>query len=285
MRGEPLPVARRCAHPVDEIEDRKGPEDFARIDLGQDGVEVVVRGRLREAGLRSRGREHRPDLAPIFTKPVRARGQRQRSALVEPEVSPRAATSLRNHRDVMGILQRRRLQLVFAEVRAAVGAHFSGRPGLRGQPLDRVIAVFGVAGRNDVFPLRLEFSAHILDRDHVALAREPASWLDRPVRVLVVGGAHHDHRKLLREALREVEVGGEQHAIPHRNQHAALDPHRVLRLGRQDGFRRCTADRATKQRARKGYHEARLGRRFHRISSAWRRSRFSMDGDDRRDRL
>src|SRR6266699_2429508 len=130
--------------------------------------------------------------------------------------------------------------LVAARVRETNRPHLAVRPLLRRQPLDGVVAVLGLQREWIPLTLGVVAAADVLNRDGVPVAAEELGGADRGQGLATVRGALQDGRELAghRAAVprREVEVGREAHAIPHRHHDAALRAH-VVDRGRSLPFR------------------------------------------------
>jgi hypothetical protein len=141
----------------------------------------------------------------------------------------------------VGRRKRRQRMLGAAGVGETDRAHLAVAPRLPPEPFDRVVAVRPLQREGIPFPFRVEAPAYVLQRDDVAVAREELRGGNQAEAALVIRRAFEDDGEGANRAgarvQREVEVGGEAHAIPHRNQHVALD-HHVITGGRSLPARR-----------------------------------------------
>src|SRR5712664_4066251 len=130
--------------------------------------------------------------------------------------------------------------LVAARVGETDRPHLAVRPLLRRQPLDGVVAVLGLQREWIPLTLGVVAAADVLNRDGVPVATEELGGADRGQPLATVRGALQDGREAAghRAAVprREVEVGREAHAVPHRHHDAALRAH-VVNRGRSLPFR------------------------------------------------
>ena len=108
--------------------------------------------------------------------------------------------------------------------------HLAVAPGLFGDPFDGVIAIPSLVYEGLPFALGVVSSPAVLDRHHIAPAGVELAVPVVAGGAVVVGRPYEDGGKLAL-GIREVEIGGEPHPIPHRDHHPKVHPNLVPRLG------------------------------------------------------
>ena len=120
-----------------------------------------------------------------------------------------------------------------------VSEHSDGavRPGLAHDPFDRVVAVVDLVDVGNRLSLGTELAPDVLDHEHVATLGEPGRqlWHEGVPPALVVGEADEHGRVAVPR--RQVDVGGQAHAVPGRHHDLVgqgvdrrrLDGHKVNR--------------------------------------------------------
>ena len=135
----------------------------------------------------------------------------------------------RAHRPQVGRMGQRGQPLDAAQVGAAGGADVAVAPGLRRDPLDHVVAVRPVVAIGHEHAVRVAPPAHVHhDIDIAALGKIAPRRGDV---VLVVGRAHHQ-RGIAALRARAGNVGGQRHAVAHRNSYIEQHPQLVGRRAR-----------------------------------------------------
>ncbi len=150
------------------------------------------------------------------------------AARVDPVVIEIREADARRHGGEMPVAERRRQPLREREVGRPARADLPGGPRLGPAPLLRVVAVLGLVDERRPHALRVEASAHVLDRHRVAVLGEVDRVLDAGRDVVAVGRADQDDGKRPR-SIRQVEVGRELHPVAHRHADAQLGAHTVQR--------------------------------------------------------
>ena len=124
---------------------------------------------------------------------------------------------------------RDRRPLRVAVVGVAPHADGAVRPGLRGYPVERVVAVLDLVHERQRLALGAELAAHVLHDERVAAVGHERGDLrhERVAGALVVGKPHEDGGQAGRTR-RKIDVGGQPRAVAHGD-------HRLLRPGIERG--------------------------------------------------
>ena len=262
--GEPLVLPHRVVHvalldaqpalqrPAQEVVVPAGPVEHRDVELLPQLREVVAGPELVALGFGHRqivqmtgqargsrqvlerqvpGVEPQPvDVAAVglVADPQARRLQAEGAALEEKAVQIDAHVA-RGQAAQGRVEARSRGPLRERKVRLADHADLAVAPGLRGDPVDGVVAVVGLVDDREPLALRLELAAHVLNHADVPLARPvTAMGGHRGVGlVLAIREADEDGREALyghAVALvrRPVDVGRQAHAVAHRHHHVAL---------------------------------------------------------------
>ena len=239
MGHEIAPVVRRRSGHLGDLGNRQhvreGPDRNVRDRDAE--VEIGCVGQVFVA--EQIGREFRVALDTRRPVPGHQRDQLVGPPVPGAEIRHDPAGRLGNRGGVVGMPHGGKLHLVLALIGAAVGADLAGGPGLGGDPGHRIVAVVPVVRGGGEFAVGLVLPPDILDHDRIPVAGKPrGDALLEAEGLLVVGRPDQHGWKATGEVRREIPVGGQLHAVPHRGEVTELDPDRVGAFGRVVRYRR-----------------------------------------------
>ena len=116
-----------------------------------------------------------------------------------------------------------------SQIRAASHADLAGAPLLGAHPLLGVESVFYVRMEGVEFAVRIPPAAAVLDHARVSPVGHRPALLDQVRNVIAVGSAYQEGRERTL-GLREIDIGGQVHAIAHRDLHVEAHLDVVTRL-------------------------------------------------------
>ncbi len=230
------PVVGRGAGALHHVDQRQTVADGGIIERGQLRRRVEIVGEFAPDLGRHIGGRAIEQLVAVDRHPADRHRQFHRAAVARPEIAVapagrahRAARALGDHRPMVGIAGLGQINLRVAEVGAAIAADLAVRPRLAGQPVDRIVAVLQLVPGHDVQAAGFELAALVLNRHHIAETGEAKSLrVGAAKALLVIRRANQDRRQGFGRALWHIEIGRELDPVRHRDQHAFLDPYRVL---------------------------------------------------------
>ena len=240
-RHRALENPARAVDVLDDVLRRQMPERLGPVHRRRVLGEVECFRGADQILLRRVGRKHRPHLVLLAVEPGDEQHLHRAAAVpvallpVAADLADTGAKPLHVHRRKSRMAERGHGRLPLRGRRAPRGAELAVRPRLLRQVLDRFVAVGDRRAEDVVVAFREKVAALVLSDVGVALldrlddARHVGGHAVAHVpEIEVVGGLDEDNRHLGRCVLRTVDVGGQAHAVLHRNHHAPFDDGDVL---------------------------------------------------------
>ena len=235
----------RAVDVLDDVLRRQVPQRLVPIHGRHARREVEQARRSDQIFTRRVLREHRSHLVLLAVNPGDEQHLHGAAAIpvallpVRADLADPGAEPLHVHRGKAGMPQRGNRRLPLCRRRASRGAHLAVRPRLLRQVVDGLVAVGDRRAEDVVVAFREEVATLVLadpriaaldrgeDRRHVrghAVADVPEIEVVRRL-------DEHDRAPCRGRVLRPIDVGGEPHAVFHRDHHAPFDDGDLLKLG------------------------------------------------------